>query len=410
MMGYFDSFKGFWRRQSKNFKVLLTRDIINSLFGQLTGPYTTIFMNKLGAGAVEIGFLTSINSFVTMSLSIPSGLLVDRVKRLKRLFLAGRVMELPISLVYATARSWYVFIVTNVWGGILGRVETPAMTIIQIESLKNEDRVTGMAISRTITSAVGILSPMLAAFLITYFGGLDNVDSFRPLYIISFFVGIATFILLATKLEEPNVKRTMTESGIKSTFNIFKTVPGLKMVIFINILNGFFVGMRMPLIPLYSYKVKGADAYIIGLQATITTAVNLIFSIPMGSVADRVGRRKLAYVAQLVYAACVLAAVLAPAPEYLLLYTFLSALGGTLQIGWDAFLQEYIPLEMRGRWFGISSLITAFVNIPAPIFGGLIWNINPDYLWWISLFYYSLLAIPLMMRVPELRKETQEEN
>jgi MFS family permease len=300
--------------------------------------------------------------------------------------------------------------VTNVWGGILGRVETPAMTIIQIESLKNEDRVTGMAISRTITSAVGILSPMLAAFLITYFGGLDNVDSFRPLYIISFFVGIATFILLATKLEEPNVKRTMTESGIKSTFNIFKTVPGLKMVIFINILNGFFVGMRMPLIPLYSYKVKGADAYIIGLQATITTAVNLIFSIPMGSVADRVGRRKLAYVAQLVYAACVLAAVLAPAPEYLLLYTFLSALGGTLQIGWDAFLQEYIPLEMRGRWFGISSLITAFVNIPAPIFGGLIWNINPDYLWWISLFYYSLLAIPLMMRVPELRKETQEEN
>jgi MFS family permease len=405
MMGYYDSFKGFWKRQAKNFKVLLTRDIINSLFGQLTGPYTSIFMNKLGAGAVEIGFLTSINSFVTMSLSIHSGLLVDRVKRLKRLFLAGRLMELPISLVYAAARSWYVFIVTNVWGGILGRVETPAMTIIQIESLKNEDRVTGMAISRTITSAVGILSPMLAAFAITYFGGLDNVDSFRPLYIISFFVGVATFILLAMKLEEPNFKRTMTESGIKSTFNIFKKVPGLKMIIFINILNGLFVGMRMPLLSLYSYQVKGANAYIIGLQATITTAVTLIFSMPMGNVADRVGRRRLAYVAQIVYAACVLAAVLAPTPEYLLLYTFLSALGGTMQIGWDAFLQEYIPLDMRGRWFGVSSLIGAIVNVPAPILGGLIWDINPDYLWWISLVYYAFLAIPLMMRVPELGKE-----
>ena len=411
-MGYFDNFKGFFKRQSKNFKVLLVRDIINSLFGNLIGPYSSIYMNKLGAEAVEIGFLSSISSFVTMVLSVPSGLLVDRVKRLKRLFLGGRLLNLPISLVYATAKRWEVFIVTQIWGGILGRIETPAMSIISIESLKNEDRVTGMTISRTMTSAVGLLSPMLAAFLITYFGGLENVDSFRPLFIIQFFVGISIFILLATKLEEPNFERTTTESGIKSTFSIFKKVPGLKMILLMNILNGLFIGMRSPLIQLYAYQVKKANVYILALQGTIGTAVNLMFSIPMGRIADSVGRRKLAYISQLFYAACVLSAVLTPDtnPEYFLLYNFFSAFGSTMHIGWDAFLQEYIPLDVRGRWLGISSLVNAIVNIPAPILGGLIWNINPDYLWWISLVYYAFLAIPLMMRIPERDRGTQEKN
>jgi len=410
-MGYLDNFKSFWKRQSRNFKVLLVRDIINHLFGPLTGSYGSIYMRRLGAGAVEIGLLNSINAFVRMALSMPSGLLTDRVKRLKRLYLVGRIIELPILLVYATAQSWHVFLATHVWGGITERVETPAMSIMSIESIKNEDRVAGLAINRTLTSAVSIFSPMLAAYLITYFGGLENVDSFRPMYVIQFFVGVSTFVLLATQLEEPRVKRTAAESGvIDSTLNVFKMLPGLKVILLMNCLNGIFIGMRSPLIQLYSYEVKKANAYIIGLQGTISTAVNLTLTFPMARLANRVGRRRLAYLSQLVYAVCVLSAVLAPSPEYLLLYSFFSAFGGAMHIGWDAFLQEYIPLDMRGRWFGVSSMINAVISIPAPILGGLIWNINPDYLWWISFVYYGFMAVPLMMAVPEKKEETQDEN
>ncbi|MFB0543629.1 MAG: MFS transporter, partial [Candidatus Bathyarchaeia archaeon] len=178
-MGFFDGFKDFWGRQSTNFKVLLTRDIINTLLGNIAGGFGPIYLKHLGAGTVEIGVLDAVSSLVNTALALPSGLLTDRVKRLKRLYIVGRVLSLPISLIYAAAQSWRVFLFTRVWGTITGRFSGPVMNIISIESLSNRDRVTGLAISRTITSATGILAPMLAAYLITYFGGLDYADSFR---------------------------------------------------------------------------------------------------------------------------------------------------------------------------------------------------------------------------------------
>jgi len=76
-----------------------------------------------------------------------------------------------------------------------------------------------------------------------------------------------------------------------------------------------------------------------------------------------------------------------------------------MAIGWTAFTQELIPLEVRGGWSGVSSLISAIIGIPAPIIGGFIWNINPDLLWWISLFYTPLVSVPLMMSIPDKKRE-----
>ena len=411
-MGFFDGFKDFWGRQSKNFKVLLAGDLIGVLLGGIGWRWVPLYLRRLEAGAVEIGLLNAVSSFVSMVLAIPAGWLTDRVKRLKRLWIVSQVLSSPISLIYATAQSWHIFLVTRVWGTITGRFSGPIINIISIESLTNRDRVTGLAIRRTITSAVGLVAPLLAAFLITHFGGLDYADSFRPLFIIEFFVGTLIFLIFATQLEEPKIERTLPESGIlSSTFDIFKRVPGLKRLLLLNCINGFFWGIRMPFVQLYSYEVKKASAFIIAWQGTVTTLVNLTLTVPMSRLADRVGRRKLAYIGRLVYAACVLTAILTPDthPEYLLIYSFLSAIGGTMDIGWNAFLQEYIPLEVRGRWSGINSLTGALIGIPAPIIGGLIWNLNPDYAWWIGFIWYPLIQLPLMMSIPDKKKDEEEE-
>jgi hypothetical protein len=66
-------------------------------------------------------------------------------------------------------------------------------------------------------------------------------------------------------------------------------------------------------------------------------------------------------------------------------------------IGWSAFSQEAVPLEARGRWLGVNMLVNGLVGIIAPIIGGVIWNLNPDYLWWISLLCDVFLVLPLMI-------------
>lgn len=407
-MGFLDEFRGFWSGQSRNFKAFLLRDAIETLLGNIGGRYSTIYMRNLGASAVDIGLLNSVASLIRAVLSLPGGVLTDRVKRIKRLYLVGRLMILPVNLLMALARSWQVFFYTRVWEVISFRILMPTSNIISISSITNEDRVRGIVMSRTLTSAIGLVAPILSAYAIVYFGGLENVNSFRPLFIIQFAVSIAVFILLATQLEEPEFERRAPESGVlRSTVDIFRRIPGLKMILLLNCVRTFFMEIRMPLIQLYSYEVKNADAFIIGFQGTVSTAVTLVLSVPMGQMADRVGRRKLAYCSQIVFAGCVLAAVLTPPthPELLLLYSLLSAIGSTMEVGWNAFIQEYVPLEVRGRWMGISTMATAMIGIPAPIIGGLIWGVNPDYLWWMGFVFYLFLAIPLMRAIPDARRE-----
>jgi len=209
-----------------------------------------------------------------------------------------------------------------------------------------------MVTSRMVISILGLVAPMIAAFTITYFGGLEYVDSFRPLFIIQFLGSIVIFIVMATKLEEPVIQRITMNRNILGNFSeIFQAVPGIKWILLREIVRTFLMGIRMPLMGLYFYEVKKADAYILGLQSTVGTAVTLLFSVPMGNITERVGRRPMGYLSQIVFALCVLVPIFTPStnPELLLLYNALSAFGGTMELGWFAFIQEYIPLKMRGR-------------------------------------------------------------
>jgi MFS family permease len=258
-------------------------------------------------------------------------------------------------------------------------------------------------------SAVGLIAPIIAAYAVTYFGGLDRVESFRPLFLIQFVVSIVIFLIFATRLVEPEFhKPSPRKVGVfQSTFEIFTQVPGLKMILLLNLVRNFFMQIRMPLIQVYFYEVKNADAFVLAYQSTISTAVALLFSVPISNLADRVGRRKMGYYSQIVYVLCILAAVFTPAsqPIWLLLYSFFQSLGATMDLAWNAFIHEYIPLDVRGRWMGVNTTLSSLVSIPGPIIGSIIWDINPDYLWWISFVFYLFLAIPLRISIPEKKNQ-----
>ncbi|UCD45869.1 MAG: MFS transporter [Candidatus Bathyarchaeota archaeon] len=412
-MGFVDDFREFWGNQSRNFKVFLVRDMIGTLLGNIGGRYGTIYMSNLGASAVDIGLLSSVLSLVRTLLSLPGGILTDRVKRIKRLYLTGRLLMLPVNLLKAVAIGWPMYFYTRVYEVMTFRITMPTGNILSIASITNRDRVRGLVMNRTVIAAIGLIAPILSAYAITYFGGLESVESFRPLFMIQFAVSIVVFLLLATQLEEPEFERKASQEGsvLQSTFYIFRQVPGLRGLLLLNVVRTFFMEIRMPLMQLYYYEVKNADAFVIAYMGTISTAVTLLLSVPMGNVADRVGRRKMGYISQVVYAACILAAIFTPAsqPEWLLLYSFLSSVGGAMDVGWNAYIQGYIPLDLRGRWMGVNTMATALISIPAPIIGGLIWAINPDYLWWISFVFYLFLAIPLRMSIPEDGVALEEE-
>jgi len=145
-------------------------------------------------------------------------------------------------------------------------------------------------------------------------------------------------------------------------------------------------------VQLYAHEIKGADQYLLGVMATATVVARLIFGIPVGRLADRIGRKKIIYLlAPLWYASNLL--VLSAA--LLAFYTISS--GAT-----SAMTLELLPLEQQGRWGGLLGLFAGLVTIPAPIIGGLIWReLGPMYVFVIPVIFDLLLRIPLLATVPE---------
>ena len=137
-------------------------------------------------------------------------------------------------------------------------------------------------------------------------------------------------------------------------------------------------------------------------MATATVVATIAFGIPLGRLADKIGRKRVIYLLTPLWYASNLLLVFSHGPIMLVLsavfLVFLTISTGAM----GAMTMELIPVEQQGRWGGLLGLFTGLLMIPAPIVGGLIWReIGPMYVFLIPLGIDLLLRIPLLTTVPD---------
>lgn len=362
--------------------------------------YESIFLKRLGASSIEIGLINSVMSLVSILFSVPSGWLTDRVKNIKKMYVLSSGLGIINYLAMALTSSWPIYTVVNFWRTITDRLNMPAKTILDIDSLSNIDRVRGLSVHRTITAVGGIGGPIFAAYILTSFGGLNNVDSFRYLFLFQFVINAVIFLVMWRKLDDVLFDRDDGGTGVlKSFFSIFQGSSALKLFFVKDVIQSFFGLMVRPFLGIYQVDVKLVTAFIIGYMGAGEMLVDVFLSLPMGGVISRFGRRKIAYIGHLIglVARCILFLTPSSHPEFLILYSILGSVEGCMYLGWDAFTHEVVPQEVRGKYLGMRAVIVGIIGVVAPLLGGIIWSINPNYLWWINAIQWALVAFPLMV-------------
>jgi len=148
--------------------------------------------------------------------------------------------------------------------------------------------------------------------------------------------------------------------------------------------------------------VKGADQYLLGVMATATVVARLVFGIPLGRLADRIGRKRVIYLLTPLWYVSNLLLAFSTGPITLVLYAAFQAFYSILSGVTGAMTMELVPVEQQGRWSGLLGLFAGLVTIPAPIVGGLIWReLGPLYVFLIPIGLDLLLRVPLLSTVPE---------
>ena len=139
-----------------------------------------------------------------------------------------------------------------------------------------------------------------------------------------------------------------------------------------------------------------------GVMATATVVAQLIFGIPVGRLADKIGRKRIIYLLTPLWYASNLFLAFSPGPIALVLSAALLEFYNISTGATNAMTLELLPLEQQGKWGGLLGLFTGLVTIPAPIIGGLVWReLGPIYVFVIPLVFDLLFRVPLLATVRE---------
>ena len=203
----------FIRRQKHNYRVSLARSSASSLLASLTSQYSAIYAANLGANSVQLGSLSSVGAAVGSLISIPVGWLVDR-HGIKRFSLLAIVLSAGGVLIYALAPGWQVLVAAVILASVAARLTGTGCSVICADSVQNRDRVTAQNVCSSLASIASMMSPLVAAYLVTTFGGM-TVEGIRPLYYVQLAGYGLIFIFVAVQLREPQRKRL---AGTKARF------------------------------------------------------------------------------------------------------------------------------------------------------------------------------------------------
>jgi MFS family permease len=357
---------------------------------------------------VTLGTINSIGSGISALISTPVGWLADRYG-IKPFYLLGIGLLAGGTLIYALAPTWEVIVAATILLSISMRLIGTGCSVICADSVANEHRATAQNLCVTLASIASLIAPLIAAHVITLSGGL-NAEGIRPLYYLRF-AGYGLVLLFVGFQLRGHRKVRRTEAHAAGFIGDFRQLFGggglLWRWLVIASFTGLPMAMTSPFLQLFAHQAKGADQYLLGIMITAAVLVRLLFGIPLGRLADKVGRKKVIYLlTPLWYASSLLLVFSSNSATLVLagaLQTFYAISSGIT----SAMTLELVPVERMGKWSGVLGLFGGLVTIPAPVIGGLIWReLGPMYVFLIPLAIDLLVRIPLLATIPEtLRTE-----
>ena len=394
---------GFLRRQQRDWKVTMVRTSLRTFVYQMVFPYQSVYTVALGATATQLGMVTAAGMGIAGIMSPLIGWLIDRIGT-KAIYLMGIGLLAASYLIYGVAQSWTIIIIAMgvYWIGDTTSIHSCAT--VCGNSLANEDRATGMSLCETLAQGLlGIVAPMLGALLVATFGGV-NIEGIRPLFFVSLLITVGTFFLILTQLSN---RRWGSRAESKPHFlrdlsQVFKQGHNLRRWIIIASLGWLPTGMVLPFTQVFAHEIKGAEGYILGAMVTGSALIPLVLGIPLGRLADKIGRKKVLYLVTPLFWASSLILIWAPNTGFLIIAGILQGFLFICLTVTSAMTVELVPPEHMGKWLGVMRFFRLLFAAGMAYLAGAIWDhLGPQYVFVIAIALDAVIRIPLLIGMPE---------
>ncbi len=388
----------FFKKQKKPFKVNILKNLVQNFSIGLTQQYQSIYITLLGADPIQLGLITSIAGVLNAAVTIPASHFANR-KGIKKALLISILITAIGYLIIGVSNDWFFTIpglalTSLAWG--VGMVACP---MVCGNCLVSSERATGMQICDTVSALPRLFAPLIAAFIITLFGGL-TISGIKPLYWLQVLGLLFAFFIIFNFFED--IEFQNSSSGV----SLMKDIRGVftegimvkRWILYIMFSNlPHFMAFY---IPLYAKQVKGANQFVLGLMDAVYWLIIILLAIPSGIWSDRIGRKKLVSFYTPIYCISLVLLIVAKNSIIIIIAGMLNGFIMLASVTQGAITAELVPKELLGSWFGLIGLMSGLVNIISPVLGGFLWETLGPASLFIFLASSQVLKLPILASIP----------
>lgn len=305
-----------------------------------------------------VGLVAAAGSLPVLFLSLPAGVLADRVEKLRLV----TVMQALFS-VQAVALWWFVWSghITIGWllllatiNGIVQAIDVPARQSLVIELVGREDLQNAIALNSSGFNLARIIGPSFAAVVIAQLG----LSWCFGLNALSFVAVLASLFMITLPRSRAEPPRSNAREGLAEGLRFVRSTPQVAVLLRLIGVHSVLGQPYLTLMPVFARDVLrlGASGY--GMLLSCVGAGAIVGALSLAAAGSRVGRGRLLTVSALAFGTSLVAltAVRAPwAAAAVLLVSGLTMILTTAII--NGLLQSLSPDEFRGRVMSVYSLL-----------------------------------------------------
>lgn len=370
-------------------RVFAWASFLNDLGSDMIYPIWPLFVTSfMGANMAMLGLIDGLGeAFVSISKAI-SGYLSDRIRKRKFFIWSGYLLGSLSRLGYAFAPAWQWLIPLKILDRS-GKIRAAPRDAMVADLSIDQNRGGHFGLMKAMDNLGAVCGIVLCLLLFEHIG-------FTNLFLLAALPSLASAFLIYKFIRENKV----SDQKLFAAFTLKDLDVNFRLFLILNAvftLGAFSYSFLLIFAGKSGFRITYLPVFY--LIITITAA---IFSLPMGRLSDKIGRKKLMYVAFILWAVICGSLILSINKSVIVAVFVLYGLHkAALETVQKTYTSELCPECFRATGLGVFQMAIGICALPASLIAGVLWDkINMQAPFYLSLLL-SLMACVMLYFVRE---------